>query len=71
VALNGVVSGAAITPHIRAELEGAGAKVAAAEIRQRTAFAVAAINGTAPVWMGSSAQKAAAEIAALAKELNL
>lgn len=71
VALNGVVSGAAITPHIRSELEQAGAKVAAAEIRQRTAFATAAINGSAPVWMGAAASKAAAEIAALAKELNI
>lgn len=71
IALNGVVAGAAIAPHIRSELERSGAKVAAAEIRQRTAFAVAAINGTAPVWMGAAAEKAAAEIAALADELNI
>jgi chromosome partitioning protein len=71
VALNSVVAGAAIAPHIRQELEQGGAKVAIAEIRQRTAFAVAAINGTAPVWMGATAEKAAAEIAALADDLTI
>jgi hypothetical protein len=29
------------------------------------------LNGTAPCWMGASAEKAAAEIAALASELDL
>jgi chromosome partitioning protein len=65
------ISNAAIVPHIRAELERAGVKVARAEIGQRTAFAVAALNGTAPCWMGATAEKAAAEIAALVKELGL
>lgn len=70
VVLNAVTH-AAIVPHIRAELEAAGIKVATTEIGQRTAFAVAALNGTAPCWMGATAEKAAAEIAALADELKL
>lgn len=71
VALNGVVAGAAITAHITRELTRGGAKVAHTEIHHRTAFAVAAINGTAPVWMGAAAKRAAAEIRALADELNI
>lgn len=70
IVLNAVTH-AAITPHIRAELERAGAKVATNEIHQRTAFAVAALNGSAPCWMGSSATKAAGDIAALADELGI
>ena len=42
------VTRSAIVEHIRQELARAGARVAAAEIHQRTAFAVAALNGTAP-----------------------
>jgi chromosome partitioning protein len=68
VVLNGV-SRSAIAPHIRQELESAGMKVAKAEIHQRTAFAVAALNGTAPCWMGATARKAAEDISALADEL--
>lgn len=68
--LNAVVS-AAIVQHIRSELEAAGVRVAATEIRGRTAFAVAALTGSAPCWMGSSAAKAAQEVAALADELGL
>lgn len=71
VALNSTTHATAITPHIRAELTKAGAKVADAEIGQRTAFAVAALNGTAPCWMGASAAKAAEEIAALIAELDI
>lgn len=71
VALNGVAAGAAITDHIRNELTQAGATVTAGEIRQRTAFAVAALNGTAPIWMGATAEKAAAEIERLAKQLDI
>jgi len=70
IVLNAVTH-AAIVPHIRAELEAAGVKVAATEIGQRTAFAVAALNGTAPCWMGSAAEKAAGEVSALADELDL
>ena len=70
IVLNAVTH-AAIVPHIRAELTAAGLTVATTEIGQRTAFAVAALNGTAPCWMGASAEKAAAEIAALASELDL
>ena len=65
------VSNTAITPHIRSELEKAGVKVAMTEIGNRTAFAVAALNGTAPCWMGTTAEKAAEEIEALVKELDL
>jgi chromosome partitioning protein len=71
VVLNAVLHAASITPHIRAELEAAKVRVAKAEIGQRVAFAEAAINGTAPCWMGWSATQAAEEIAALADELGL
>jgi chromosome partitioning protein len=65
------ITNASIVPHIRAELEAAGMKVAISEVRNRTAFAVAALSGSAPCWMGASADKAAREIAALADELGL
>lgn len=68
VLLNGVTHNA-VSPHIRHELEAAGIDVLAAEVGQRTAFAVAAINGTAPCWMGYSAKRAAEDIAAVADEL--
>lgn len=70
IVLNGVTH-ASIVPHIRGELEGAKAHVTQAELGQRTAFAVAALNGTAPCWMGSTAELAALEIRALAKELHI
>lgn len=70
VILNGA-NNAAIVPHIRAELEGAGLTVAEASIGQRTAFAIAALNGTAPCWMGYQAAQAALEIASLTDELDL
>ena len=70
IVLNSVVR-SAMAPHIRHELEAAGVRVAAQEIGQRTAFAVAANNGTAPCWMGANAIKAAEEIAGLANELDL
>ena len=65
------VTRSAIVPHIRAELERAGVKLTDTEIHQRTAFAVASLNGDAPCWMGSSAAKAAGDIAALVDELNI
>jgi chromosome partitioning protein len=71
IVLNAVLHAAAITPHIRSELEAAKVKVTKTEIGQRTAFAVAAINGSAPCWMGWTATQAAEEIAALADELEL
>jgi chromosome partitioning protein len=70
VVLNGVTH-TAIVPHIRAELEAAGVTVAVTEIGQRTAYAVASLNGSAPCWMGSTAEAAAKEMAALAHELKL
>lgn len=70
VLLNGVTR-SSLTPHIRDELTAAGADVLTAEVGQRTAFAVAAINGTAPCWMGYSAVKAADEIAAVLDELAI
>lgn len=70
IVLNAVTN-TAIVPHIRSELERAGVKVAESEIRQRTAFAVAALSGSAPCWMGSTAEKAAAEVAALVDELGI
>jgi chromosome partitioning protein len=70
LAVLNAVTNAAIVPHIRQELEAAGVRVAATEVRHRTAFAVAALSGTAPCWMGSSAAKAAQEIAALADEIG-
>jgi chromosome partitioning protein len=71
VTLNAVQHGVAVTDHIRAELTAAKTTITNAEIGQRTAFAVAALNGTAPIWMGAVAEKAADEIATLAKELHL
>ena len=58
-----------ITPHIRAELESSGLCVAKTEIGQRTAYAIAGLNGSAPCYMGSSAKVAAAEITKLTKEI--
>ena len=47
----------------------AGAPVAQSEIANRAAFAAAAINGSAPCWMGAPARAAAADIAALTDEI--
>ena len=68
VVMNGVTR-TVITPHIRAELTAAGLSIAKTEIGQRTAFAIAGLNGSAPCYMGSSAKVAAAEIQQLTKEL--
>lgn len=68
--LNGV-NNAAIVPHIRAELEAAGLDVTKAQIGQRTAFAVAALTGSAPCWMGYSATQAAHDVAELVDELDI
>lgn len=70
VLLNGVTH-SSVTPHIRSELEKAGVDVLEAEIGQRSAFVVAAINGTAPCWMGYTARQAAEDVAAVADELKL
>jgi chromosome partitioning protein len=58
-----------MTKHIRAELENAGAPVAQSEIANRAAFAAAAINGSAPCWMGAPARAAAADIGTLTDEI--
>ena len=58
-----------ISPHIRAELESSGLRVAKTEIGQRTAYAIAGLNGSAPCFMGSAAKAAANEIKKLTKEL--
>ena len=68
VVMNGVTR-TVITPHIRAELESSGLCVAKTEIGQRTAYAIAGLNGSAPCYMGSSAKVAAAEITKLTKEI--
>jgi chromosome partitioning protein len=70
IVLNAVTH-ASIVPHIRGELEHAKAHVTQTSLGQRTAFAVAALNGSAPCWMGSAADIAAGEIRALVKELDL
>lgn len=70
VLLNGVTH-STVTPHIRSELEAAGVDVLTAEVGQRTAFAIAAINGTAPCWMGYAAKQAAEEVATVADELDI
>jgi chromosome partitioning protein len=68
VVMNGVTR-TVITPHIRAELESSGLTVAKTEIGQRTAYAIAGLNGSAPCYMGSSAKVAANEIKQLTKEI--
>lgn len=68
VVMNGVTR-TVITPHIRAELKKAGLSVATTEIGQRTAYAVAGLNGSAPCYMGSTATVAANEIHALTQEI--
>jgi chromosome partitioning protein len=70
VVMNGVTR-TAIAPHIRAEIEGAGLKVAKTELGQRTAFALAGLNGSAPCFMGASAAAAADEVSRLIKELKI
>ena len=68
VVMNGVTR-TVITPHIRAELEAEGLTVAKTEIGQRTAYAIAGLQGSAPCFMGSSAKTATDEIKKLTKEL--
>lgn len=70
VVMNGITR-TAIAPHIRAEIEGAGLKVAKTELGQRTAFALAGLNGSAPCFMGASAAAAADEVSRLIKELKI
>lgn len=71
VLLVGATANSALAPHIRAELEKAGADVLVAEVRQRTAFVMAGLAGTAPAFMGYEGRQAAADIAAVADELKL
>jgi chromosome partitioning protein len=58
-----------LVEHIRSELKAAGMSVMKTQIGQRIAFAEAQLHGSAPCWMGKSAQKASAEIKALTSEL--
>ena len=68
VVMNGVTR-TLITPHIRSELNKAGLPVAKTGAGQRTAYAVAGLNGSAPCYMGSSATAAAHEIRQLTQEI--
>jgi len=58
-----------LVEHIRNELKAAGMSVMKTQIGQRIAFAEAQLHGSAPCWMGKSAQKASSEIKALTSEL--
>jgi chromosome partitioning protein len=59
----------AIVGHIRNEMTGAGAEVLGCEIGQRSIYPECELGGTAPCFMGKSAQKANDEMSALATEL--
>lgn len=63
------VGRSALPEHIRKELKKAGANVMRPEIGNRVAYATAALYGSAPVWMGSDAQKAREEVSAVADVL--
>lgn len=68
-----VITGASrtrMTAHIRAELADAGVRVLTAEIGHRAAYVEAAAFGSAPCLMGRAAGQAAAEVAALADEIQ-
>lgn len=65
------VTKTAITEHIRGEMNRAGIQLTSTEIHNRTAYAAASANGSAPCWMGSAGEKAAQEISQLATELGL
>jgi chromosome partitioning protein len=67
VVLNGCTR-SAMPAHIRAELQGVGAKVLRAEIGQRVAFPTSQLYGSAPAAMGAAARPAAEEIRALVGE---
>lgn len=60
---------ASIVAHVRNVLVSDGAHVLGSEIGNRTVFAESELYGSAPAWMGRSAEKAAAEVAALATEI--
>jgi chromosome partitioning protein len=60
---------AGIVTHIRNELINNGANVLGSEVGSRAVFAEAEIIGSAPCWMGRSAEKAASEVAAVAAEI--
>jgi chromosome partitioning protein len=60
----------AIVGHIRNEMTVAGAEVMGCEIGQRSIYPECELSGSAPCYMGKSAQKANDEISALATELT-
>jgi chromosome partitioning protein len=60
---------AGVVTHIRNELIGNGANVLGSEVGARAVFAEAELLGSAPCWMGRSAEKAANEIAAVVSEI--
>jgi chromosome partitioning protein len=59
----------AIVSHIRNEMTGAGAEVLGCEVGQRSIYPECELSGTAPCFIGKSAQKANDEMSALATEL--
>ena len=59
-----------LAPYIRDQVAATGAEILSATIGRRVAFAEALLDGTAPAFMGKSAQPAADEIAAVADELG-
>ena len=59
-----------LAPYIRDQVAATGADILKASIGRRVAFAEALLDGTAPAFMGKSAQPAADEIAAVADELG-
>jgi chromosome partitioning protein len=60
----------AIVGHIRNEMTGAGAEVLGCEVGQRSIYPECELSGSAPCFMGKSAQKANDEMSALATELT-
>jgi chromosome partitioning protein len=60
---------AGIVAHIRNELVAHDANVLGSEVGARAVFAEAELLGSAPCWMGRSAEKAASEIAAVVSEI--
>jgi chromosome partitioning protein len=63
-------SRSAIVGHIRNEMTGAGAEVLGCEVGQRSIYPECELLGSAPCFMGKSAQKAKDEMSALATELT-
>jgi chromosome partitioning protein len=63
-------SRSAIVGHIRNEMTGAGAEVLGCEVGQRSIYPECELAGSAPCFMGKTAQKAKDEMSALAMELT-